>query len=92
MENVGKNGHDNENVNSSIFLYYIVIHKMNSLPACSYTILLVHFRVVARQCTRATEVCNYKIEPGMIIQANVWQLHYDKANWGGDPTKFDPLR
>ncbi|XP_052771299.1 LOW QUALITY PROTEIN: putative cytochrome P450 CYP13A10 [Mya arenaria] len=48
--------------------------------------------VIARQCMRSTKVRDYNIEPGMVIQANVWDLHYDKNEWGEDPNTFDPLR
>lgn len=41
---------------------------------------------------RTSKVGDYQIEPGMIVQANVWDLHYDKSVWGDDPTTFDPLR
>lgn len=41
---------------------------------------------------RASKVGKHQIEPGMIVQANVWDLHYDKKVWGEDPTTFDPQR
>lgn len=39
-----------------------------------------------------TNVLGYQMQEGMIIQANVWELHYDKEVWGSDPTTFDPER
>ena len=39
-----------------------------------------------------TEVSGYKIKEGMIVQANVWELHYDKKVWGEDPSTFEPER
>ncbi|KAL4231955.1 hypothetical protein ACF0H5_009532 [Mactra antiquata] len=48
--------------------------------------------VVARQCMRKSKVGNITMEPGMIIQANVWDLHYDKNYWGSNPKTFDPTR
>ncbi|XP_053407088.1 putative cytochrome P450 CYP13A10 isoform X1 [Mercenaria mercenaria] len=48
--------------------------------------------VIARQCMRTSKVGDFQIEPGMIVQANVWDLHYDKNVWGEDPTTFDPQR
>jgi len=41
---------------------------------------------------RSAKVGSLEIEPGMIVQANVWDLHYDKQTWGEDPTTFEPLR
>ena len=49
-------------------------------------------RVIARQCMETVDVFNYRIEEGMIVQANVWELHYDKTVWGSDPSSFDPER
>lgn len=48
--------------------------------------------VIARQCMEDTEVSGYKIKEGMIVQANVWELHYDKKVWGEDPSTFEPER
>ena len=39
-----------------------------------------------------TDVLGYQIRAGMIVQANVWELHYDKDVWGQDPTTFEPER
>ena len=41
---------------------------------------------------RDTTVMGHKIKEGMIVQANVWELHYNKDNWGNDPERFDPMR
>lgn len=49
-------------------------------------------RVIARQCMRSAQVGSLQIEPGMVVQANVWDLHYDKSTWGEDPSTFEPLR
>lgn len=48
--------------------------------------------VIARQCMRSSTVGAHQIEPGTIVQANVWELHYDKDTWGENPELFDPLR
>ena len=39
-----------------------------------------------------TNVLGHQIQEGMIVQANVWELHYDKEVWGQDPTTFEPER
>lgn len=48
--------------------------------------------VVARTCMRSAKVGDLNIEPGMIVQANIWDLHYDTETWGVNPNQFDPSR
>ena len=55
-------------------------------------ILFLLNRVIARQCMEDTNVLGHQIKEGMIVQANVWELHYDKEIWGQDPTTFEPER
>ncbi|CAF1378067.1 unnamed protein product [Didymodactylos carnosus] len=35
-----------------------------------------------RQCVRETTVCGYKIAKGIIVQADVYSIHYDQELWG----------
>ncbi|KAJ8317594.1 hypothetical protein KUTeg_005498 [Tegillarca granosa] len=53
---------------------------------------LAYIIVVARQCMESCNVNGYDIPEGMIIQANVWDVHYNPDIWGEDPEKFIPER
>ncbi|CAF1378380.1 unnamed protein product [Didymodactylos carnosus] len=35
-----------------------------------------------RQCVRETTVCGYQIAKGIIVQADVYSIHYDQELWG----------
>ncbi|KAL5015759.1 hypothetical protein ScPMuIL_005348 [Solemya velum] len=48
--------------------------------------------VTARQCMETSEVNGLVIEKDTIVQANVWDIHYDPEYWGEDTHTFDPLR
>ncbi|KAL3863942.1 hypothetical protein ACJMK2_005663 [Sinanodonta woodiana] len=48
--------------------------------------------VVARQCTESTEVGGMLIPEGMVIQANIWDVHYNSTLWGENTHRFDPER
>lgn len=39
-----------------------------------------------------SEVEGLVIERDTIVQANVWDIHYNPEYWGQDTHKFDPLR
>lgn len=48
--------------------------------------------VVARKCMETSTVRGIEIPCGMIIQANVWDIHYNPNIWGDDPQQFKPER
>ncbi|VDH92143.1 putative cytochrome P450 CYP13A4 [Mytilus galloprovincialis] len=48
--------------------------------------------VVARQCMEPSKVQGIDIPSGMIVQANVWDIHYDPKIWGDNPEQFKPER
>ncbi|VDI12059.1 Hypothetical predicted protein [Mytilus galloprovincialis] len=48
--------------------------------------------VVARQCMETCTIRGIRIPSGMIIQANVWDIHYNQDLWGEDTERFIPER
>ncbi|XP_050396834.1 cytochrome P450 3A12 [Patella vulgata] len=48
--------------------------------------------IIARKCTNTCVVKGITIPKGMVVQADVWSLHKDKAIWGDDVETFDPER
>ncbi|KAK6174276.1 hypothetical protein SNE40_017586 [Patella caerulea] len=48
--------------------------------------------IIARKCTNTCVVKGITIPKGMVVQADVWSLHKDKAIWGEDVETFDPER
>ncbi|GAB1604006.1 cytochrome P450 3A24-like [Argonauta hians] len=49
--------------------------------------------VVARQAEVSCQVSeDLTIPKGMIVQANIWAIHYNPEIWGPDPHKFNPER
>ena len=55
-------------------------------------ILFFFHSVVARQCMEPSQVQGVDIPTGMIVQANVWQIHYDPKIWGKNPEQFKQER
>ena len=58
----------------------------------SYEWLLFFFRVVARQCMESCTVNGIEIPKGMLVQANVWSVHYNQDHWIEETQKFIPER
>ncbi|XP_052828840.1 cytochrome P450 3A24 isoform X1 [Octopus bimaculoides] len=49
--------------------------------------------VVARQAEKSCKLSeDLTIPKGMIVQANIWAIHYNPDVWGADPHKFNPER
>eukprot|EP00914_Ancora_sagittata_P021358 GHVO01042172.1.p1 GENE.GHVO01042172.1~~GHVO01042172.1.p1 ORF type:complete len:479 (+),score=43.05 GHVO01042172.1:1546-2982(+) len=49
--------------------------------------------IVNRRCTEPCTIKGLNIPEGMVIQANVWNIHYDPDIWGPtDPNVFEPER
>ncbi|XP_022343234.1 cytochrome P450 3A24-like [Crassostrea virginica] len=48
--------------------------------------------VVARQCMESCTVNGIEIPKGMLVQANVWSVHYNQDHWIEETQKFIPER
>lgn len=48
--------------------------------------------VVARQCMESCTVNGIDIPKGMLVQANVWSVHYNQEHWVEDTQRFIPER
>ncbi|KAK0057347.1 cytochrome P450 3A43-like isoform X1 [Biomphalaria pfeifferi] len=66
------------------YLDYVIWETLRKYPLAS--------TVTARQCMRDCTVGNMQIPMGMLVHANLWDVHYDPTHWGEDPQAFNPLR
>ncbi|CAG5120896.1 unnamed protein product, partial [Candidula unifasciata] len=66
------------------YLDYVIWETLRKYPLAS--------TVTARRCMEDCTVGGLRIPAGMLVHANLWDIHYDSKHWGHDPHQFDPLR
>ena len=54
---------------------------------------MIFYRYVNRLCMEDTVVYGQIIPAGVVVQPDIWTIHYDKDLWGPvDPHEFEPER
>ncbi|BFY97910.1 hypothetical protein BsWGS_00950 [Bradybaena similaris] len=66
------------------YLDYVIWETLRKYPLAS--------TVTARKCMQDCQVGGLRIPAGMLVHANLWDVHFQPKHWGHDPHKFDPLR
>ncbi|KAH9513224.1 hypothetical protein Btru_034410 [Bulinus truncatus] len=66
------------------YLDYVIWETLRKYPLAS--------TVTARRCMRDCTVGTINVPKGMLVHANLWDVHYDRKHWGEDTNAFNPLR
>lgn len=81
---------------ASTWVLFVIINftKTLNIQIEVYCILnsLFFSSVVARQCMESCNINGINIQKGMLVQANVWSVHYNQEHWIEDTQKFIPER
>ncbi|ELU14194.1 hypothetical protein CAPTEDRAFT_220559 [Capitella teleta] len=86
----------NQNIEFEENLTYEMVHALPYLDMVLRETLRMYSTgglVINRRCVESCTINGLTIPEGMVIQANVWNIHYDPDIWGPtDPTVFEPER
>ena len=87
---------DEQQWNDDHQVNYDIVMTMNYLDLFVREVLRMYpiaITAVNRECNAAVNICGHEIEPGSVIQPDVYTVHFDANLWGPeDPYKFYPER